>query len=136
MAKVRVLVVDDERDFLDVLVGHLEKHQLDVRTAESGELALDSLAESLVDVVVMDVKMPGLTGIETLRWIRRDHPSVEVIMLTGFADLDASMLGMEQGAFDYLLKPVEMDRLAYRIQDAAQKKALRDGDADSRDGDR
>ncbi|MBL6974603.1 MAG: response regulator [Deltaproteobacteria bacterium] len=126
MRNVRVLVVDDEQDFREMLSRHLEDKCLQVLTADSGENALDVLLKSPVDVVILDVKMPGLSGIETLRWIKKDHPEVEVIMLTGYASLEASTEGMEFGAFDYLLKPVDTDILTYKIQDAAKKKILRD----------
>lgn len=126
MRNARVLVVDDEQDFREMLALHLKDKCLQVLTADSGEKALDVLLNSPVDVVILDVKMPGLSGIETLRWIKKDHPGVEVIILTGFASLEASTQGMEIGAFDYLLKPVDTDILAYKIQDAAKKKILQD----------
>lgn len=121
---IRVLLVDDEPDFLRTLSKRLSLRKLHVLTADSGEQALKVLDAEGVDVVVLDVKMPGMDGIATIRAIKDKNPLVEVIMLTGHANLEASLEGMELGAFDYLLKPAEVDQLLYKIQDAYQKKSL------------
>jgi len=122
----RVLLVDDEVEFLETVTKRLERRRLSVTSAHSGEEALHCLAAASADVVVLDVKMPGLDGIETLRRIKSDHPLVEVIMLTGHASVEAAIEGMELGAFDYLMKPVEFDELLYKIQDAHKKKAIQE----------
>jgi DNA-binding NtrC family response regulator len=75
-----------------------------------------------VDVVVLDVRMPGMSGIATTRAIKHSHPLVEIILLTGHGSLDASLEGMSLGAFDYLLKPTRIDELVYKIQDAYGRK--------------
>lgn len=124
--QIRVLVVDDEPDFRAALGRRLKLRGLDVSQADSGQAALDLLAGRTVDVVVVDVKMPGMNGVEVLRRIKTDQPLVEVILLTGHASLEASLEGMEAGAFDYLLKPADIDALVYKIQDARQKKALQE----------
>jgi DNA-binding NtrC family response regulator len=77
-----------------------------------------------VDVVVLDVKMPGMDGLEVLKAIKKDHPLIEVIMLTGHASVEAAIEGMELGAFDYLMKPMDIDELLYKVQDAHKKKTL------------
>ena len=123
----KVLIVDDEAPFLDVVSKRLSMRNLTVFTADSGERALEVLAEEpMMDVVILDVKMPGMDGMETLSRIKAAHPAVEVIMLTGHANVDVAIRGMEQGAFDYLMKPAEMDDLYYKIQDAHKKKQLAD----------
>jgi len=76
--------------------------------------------------VVLDVKMPGMDGMEALRQIKSTSPDVEVIMLTGHANMEAAMQGMELGAFDYLMKPMDIDELLYKLQDAYKKKTLRE----------
>jgi DNA-binding response OmpR family regulator len=91
-----------------------------------GDDALRHLAGNPTDVVVLDVKMPGMDGIETLREIKARQPLVEVIMLTGHASVEAAIDGMELGAFDYLMKPVEFEELLYKIQDADRKKTLQE----------
>jgi len=124
--QIDVLLVDDETDFLDSLTERLSLRNLRVLTATSGPEALELLAARSVDVVVLDVRMPGMDGIEAIREIKKSHPLVEVILLTGHASLQASIQGMELGAFDYLLKPAAIDELVYKIQDAFQKKSFQE----------
>ena len=124
--EIQVLLVDDEKEFLEILVKRLVKRKLKASGVGGGEEALQVLATRPVDVVLLDVKMPGMNGIETLREIKRKYPLVEVIMLTGHANMEAAIEGMEIGAFDYLTKPVDIDELLYKVQDAHQKKALQE----------
>ncbi len=124
--EIRVLLVDDEKEFLDVLVKRLMKRKLDVTGVSSGNEALLALREREVDVVILDVKMAGMDGLQTLKEIKRNHPLVEVIMLTGHANMDAAIEGMEAGAFDYLTKPADIDDLLYKVQDARQRKAIQE----------
>lgn len=119
-----VLLVDDEVDFLEVLVERLKMRQVNTEGVSSGEDALNLLDKRSVDVVVLDVKMPGMDGIETLRKIKMRYPLIEVIMLTGMANMQMAIQGMELGAFDYLIKPTGMDELLHKIQDAYEKKGL------------
>ena len=126
MAEIKVLLVDDEPDFIEPLTNRLTLRKLSVLTANTGAQALQVLGANPVDVVVLDVKMPGMSGLEVIRELKKRHPLVEVIMLTGHANLEASIEGMEAGAFDYLLKPAVIDELVYKIQDAYQKKVLQE----------
>jgi DNA-binding NtrC family response regulator len=119
-----VLVVDDEQEFLDITVKRLEKRGLKVQGAESGEKALQILEHSSTDVVLLDVKMPGIDGIETLRRIRSMKPLTEVVLLTGHASVDSGIEGMKLGAFDYLMKPIELEPLLEKLADAYEKKRL------------
>jgi len=121
---IRVLLVDDEASFVETLSKRLVLRRLDVLTAASAEEALTVLDREEIDVVVLDVRMPGIGGIEATRMIRKAHPAVEVILLTGHASLEASMEGMTMGAFDYLLKPVSIDELLFRIEDADRRRTL------------
>jgi DNA-binding NtrC family response regulator len=129
-----VLVVDDEAEFMETLVKRLRKRKLTVSGVTSGEAALEQLKETLFDIVVLDVKMPGMNGLDTLRELKKSYPLVEVIMLTGHADMEAAIEGMDVGAFDYLMKPIEIDELLYKIQDAHKRKRLNEkgGIADTR----
>jgi DNA-binding NtrC family response regulator len=104
----------------------LKRNKLSVEGVHSGADALSHLADNPTDVVVLDMKMPGMNGIEALREIKARQPLVEVIMLTGHASVEAAIDGMELGAFDYLMKPVEFDELFYKIQDAHKKKSLQE----------
>jgi DNA-binding NtrC family response regulator len=119
-----VLLVDDEAEFLDTLVKRIKKRDVRVTGLESGEKALAFLDQEPVDVVVLDVRMPGMDGIETLRELKKRHPLVEVIMLTGHASLEVAIEGMELGAFDYLMKPIDIDELLYKLEDAYKKKTI------------
>jgi len=126
MDKFNVLLVDDETEFLSPLVKRLGRRNLNVRTAGSGEEALSVLENFQTDVVVLDVRMPGMDGLETLREIKKRYPLIEVIMLTGHASIEVAMEGMERGAFDYLMKPMNIDELCYKLQDAFQNKSIQE----------
>ncbi len=122
MEDYRVLVVDDEDDFRETIVNRLKKRNLSVTGAENGEKAMEILEEKLFDVVILDVKMPGMDGIETLREMKRKRPLMEVIMLTGHATVESGVEGMKLGAFDYIMKPVELDELMQKMTGAYEKK--------------
>jgi DNA-binding NtrC family response regulator len=122
----RVLLVDDEAGFLEPLLKRLNKRGITATASTSGEEALERVQAEPPDVVVLDVKMPGMSGLETLRKIKKNRPLVEVIMLTGHASVEAAIEGMELGAFDYLMKPLELDDLLNKIQDAYEKKSLQE----------
>ena len=118
-----ILVVDDEVDFLETLVKRLQKRNIDTVGVTSGEEALKVLGKKRVDVVILDVKMPGgIDGIETLREIKRHHPLTEVILLTGHGSVETSIEGMKMGAFDYLLKPIKLEELMVKLGEAFEKK--------------
>ena len=118
----RVLVVDDEQDFVEMLSLRLRETGERVTPAYSGKECLEVLNEKTIDVVVLDIKMPGMDGIETLREIRKKYPLVEVIMLTGHGTTETAVEGMKLGAFDYLLKPAEFDELSEKLEAARQRK--------------
>jgi DNA-binding NtrC family response regulator len=119
-----VLFVDDEVEFLDTLLKRMKKRNLRASGVKSGEEALDFLDQNPTDVVVLDVKMPGMDGIQALKEIKKLYPLIEVVMLTGHASVEVAIQGMELGAFDYLMKPVDIDDLLYKVQDAYKKKAI------------
>jgi len=119
-----VLLVDDELEFLETLVKRLTKRGLNISTAKSGEDALKIIGGKGIDVAVLDVRMPGMDGIQTLREIKKIDPLMEVIMLTGHASVEVAIEGMELGAFDYLMKPADIDELFYKLQDAFKKKTI------------
>ena len=124
MTIAKLLLVDDETAFLDAMARRLKKRDFDIFTATSGLDAMEILEKEheKIEVVILDVKMPGMDGIETLAEIKRKFPLVEVIMLTGHATVDSAIDGMKQGAFDYLMKPCEMDVLVGKVGKAAGKK--------------
>jgi len=125
MMEPSVLLVDDEVAFVETLVKRLKKRDLRVDFAHSGQAALDKLADSgptKIDVVILDVKMPGMDGLEALARIKEEHPLIEVIMLTGHATVESAIDGMKKGAFDYLMKPCDVDVLLEKLNEATDKK--------------
>ncbi len=123
MSLANVLLVDDEVPFVETMTKRLNKRKVDIIAAHSGSEALDLLKEnSRIEVVILDVKMPGMDGIETLQEIKKRHPLMEVIMLTGHATVESGIDGMKMGAFDYLMKPCDMDVLISKVGEAAAKK--------------
>ena len=125
MNDLSVLVVDDEEGFVEALGRRLDKRGFRIATATNGQMALDLLAAegaTRTDVVVLDVKMPGMDGLETLGAIKEEHPLIEVIMLTGHATVESAIEGMKRGAYDYLMKPCDMDTLIAKLNQAGQKK--------------
>lgn len=135
MKSFDVLVVDDERDFLEPLVERLQLRKLRAVGVDSANAALDHLSAHPVDVVVLDVKMPGMDGIAALKEIKTRHPLVEVVLLTGHASVESGMEGLELGAFDYLIKPVKLDELMERILEAYDRKLVLQEMAASRKSD-
>jgi|UniRef100_A0A7C3ZB05 DNA-binding NtrC family response regulator len=124
MDKFRILIVDDEDDFRETIIKRLRARKLEVEGAASGPQALEMLDNQDYDVVVLDVKMPGMDGIETLRQIKLKKPLVEVIMLTGHASVEAGIQGMQLGAFDYVMKPVALDDLMDKLRQANERRQI------------
>ncbi len=122
MNNLKVLIVDDEDDFRELVVKRLMDRKINVEGAQSGSRAMELLKQKEFDVVVLDVKMPGIDGIETLRWIKANTPEIEVIMLTGYVSVESGIKGMQLGAFDYVIKPAPMNELLDKIRQAYEKK--------------
>jgi len=121
--KTRILLVDDEEQFVQALSERLTLRGYDVTTSLSGEDALEKLKHYNYEVVILDVAMPGLDGVTTLREIKKFKPLTEVIMLTGHATVETAIEGMKLGAADYLVKPCDTEELMAKINKAHQKKA-------------
>jgi two-component system, OmpR family, response regulator CpxR len=121
--KIRVLLVDDEKEFTEVLAERLETRDFEVTKAFSGDEAVELLKDKHIDVVVLDVLMPGKDGITTLREMKQMKPIVEIIMLTGHSTVETAVEGMKLGAFDYLMKPAETKDLIEKIVKAFRRKS-------------
>lgn len=119
---VSILVVDDEKDFVEMLSLRLQEVGEKVSTAYSGKECLETLEKTNIDVVILDIKMPGMDGMETLREIKKRFPIIEVIMLTGHGSTETAVEGMKSGAFDYLMKPADFDDLAAKLEGARKRK--------------
>ncbi|MBC8876469.1 MAG: response regulator [Planctomycetes bacterium] len=122
MATIHVLLVDDEAEFLEYLKSRLESRGLTVFSAASGLDALRTVDQQRIDVVVLDVRMPGIGGLEVLRKTKQKHPLVEVIMLSGNATVESAIDGLKLGAFDYVTKPCDMSDLLEKINAAYARK--------------
>lgn len=122
MKKLKVLLVDDEEQFVETLADRLEMRDLDATVAHDGEEALSAVKEQEPDVIVLDLKMPGIDGIEVLKRVRKAYPSVEVIILTGHGSEKDEEAARRLGAFDYVKKPVDLDTLVPRIRNAFKKR--------------
>jgi DNA-binding NtrC family response regulator len=120
--KTRILLVDDEEEFVQALSERLEIRDYDVTKSYTGDDAVEKIKHYNFDVVILDVLMPGMDGIEVLKEIRRIKPLTEVIMLTGHATVETAIEGMKLGANDYLMKPCETEDLVNKINRAYNQK--------------
>ena len=123
MNAVKILFVDDEKPFVETMMKRLRKREMDVMPAYDGQEALQFLEQnSGIEVVILDIKMPKMDGMTALKEIKSKYPLIEVIMLTGHATVETGIEGMKMGAFDYLMKPCEMDQLIAKVNEAAKRK--------------
>ncbi len=119
---IKMMLVDDEERFLETTKKLLERKGYEVITASSGIQAMENLKAGSVHVVILDVKMPGMDGVDTLKEIKRLYPLVEVIMLTGHATVESAIDGLKSGAYDYLMKPTDIDDLVTKTEEAFKKR--------------
>ena len=118
----RVLIVDDEEKFVEMLSLSLKEKGKDVAGVYSGKECLEFLSENEIDVVILDIKMAGMDGIDTLKEIKKQFPLVEVVMLTGHGTIETAVDGMKLGAFDYVLKPADVEELVDKVESASERK--------------
>ncbi len=126
MQEIRMLLVDDEDDFRITLANRLKLRKIDVTDAGSGNEAIELVKQKSFDIAVIDVKMPGIDGIETLKQVKQIQPSMEIIMLTGHASIKSGMEAMKLGAYDYVMKPCDIDELLIKTGDAYQYRLLKE----------
>jgi DNA-binding response OmpR family regulator len=120
MLQLKILLVDDEKEFVTTLAERLELRNMHVEIATDGEMALSMIEADPPQVVVLDVMMPGLSGMEVLVRIKAIDPKIQVILLTGHGATKDGIKGMQLGAFDYLIKPVDIDELIEKLKEAAK----------------
>jgi DNA-binding NtrC family response regulator len=123
---IDILIVDDEKDFVEMLSLRLADEGHRVRAAYSGEQGLSLLEEAECDVVILDIRMPGMDGVTALKAIKKRHPAVEVILLTGHGTIDTAVDGLKSGAFDYVQKPANFDEMLAKLAAARDRKAESD----------
>ena len=116
--KIKLFLVDDEKDFIESLAERLQLRDFGVKTALNGEDAVKLISENEFDVIILDVKMPGKSGIETLKEIKNINQLSQVIMLTGHATVESAIQGMKLGAYDYIMKPTDTEELIKLINKA------------------
>jgi len=121
---MKVLLVDDEKEFAETLAERMKLRGTDVSICTSPSDVLKMVEEAVYDVVVLDLKMPGMDGIEVLSALKEKSPELQIILLTGHATLDKSMEALKLGAFDFLEKPVDIGVLSESIRDARTKKLI------------
>ena len=124
MEKLKMMLVDDEQRFLSTFKKLLAKKGYDILTVPSGQDALEKLRTENIHVVILDVKMPGMDGITTLKQIKKLYPMVEVIMLTGHATAESAVEGLKSGATDYLMKPADVEDLIQKAEEAYSKRQI------------
>ncbi len=122
---IKILIVDDEIAFANTLAQRLQMRGLKVGVAYDGEQALSKLKEDELDVVVLDLKMPGMDGMEVLQEIKKAYPNIQVIMLTGHGTDKDEEQAKKLGGFDFLNKPVDIDTLEQKIKAAFKEKIER-----------
>ena len=120
MRDLKVLLVDDEEEFVTTLAERLQLRGIQALIATDGEGALRLIEDDPPQVVILDVLMPGLGGLEVLKRIKRENPKISVILLTGRGSTKEGREGMRMGAFDYLIKPLNIDELIKKMQEAVE----------------
>ena len=123
--EITILVVDDEPDMRQLLKRSLEPDLgCRVEMASSGEMALKILDETHIDMVLADIKMPGMNGLELLELIKREYPDITVLMMTAFGRIETAVEAMKKGAYDFITKPFDHDALILRLQKAVERHRL------------
>jgi DNA-binding NtrC family response regulator len=122
--KADILLVDDEEQFLKVLSKRLEGRGMKVDTSTSGEDALNRVHGKEFDAIILDLAMPGMSGIETLKRIRSENPDVQIIMLTGHGTVETGIEAMKAGAVDFLEKPADLTKIMEKISEAKRKRII------------
>lgn len=120
----KVLLIDDEEDFIDILSERLLNREMDVETSTSAKEGYDKALKENYDAIVLDLKMPEMDGIETLKKIMEKNPDMQVIILTGHATLDKGVKAMKLGAIDVIEKPVKIEDLVNKIHTAQANKMM------------
>jgi DNA-binding NtrC family response regulator len=121
MEQRKILLVDDEEEFVSTLSERLELRGISTATATSGEEALELINADPPQVVIIDVVMPGMSGLDVVKYLKKMHPRVQVILLTGRGSTKEGIEGMLLGAFDYLMKPLQIEELITKIKEAITK---------------
>ena len=123
-AKINLLIVDDEEQFLNSIARSLEMRDFRVITVNRGEKALEAARKEAIDIALVDLKMPGMDGQETLEALKKEHPWMEIVILTGHGTIDSASACTRSGAYSYLQKPCEFDNLMAVLTEAYKQKVM------------
>lgn len=121
---MKVLIVDDEKNIRRTLSNILEDEHYKVITAESGEIALNILSNEIIDLMLLDVKLPGMDGIELLKKVRKDYPNLDIIMISGHSTIKTAVQAVKIGAYDFLEKPLSLNKIIISAKNIAEKRKL------------
>ena len=127
MEKIKILLVDDEPDVTRILSKRLGRRGYECQAAANGQEAVDAMAQFAFGVIIMDVKMPVMDGMSALQIIHSRWPKTQIILLSVHADMQLAVQAMSEGAFGYLMKPVDIDELLFKIEDAVTQARLEAG---------
>lgn len=122
--KINLLIVDDEEQFLDSIGRSLELRDFNVIAVDRGEKAIEAARNHPIDIALVDLKMPGINGEETLKALKKEHPWMEVVILTGHGTIDSAAECTRSGAYSYLQKPCDLDRILEALKNAYKKKVM------------
>lgn len=122
--KINLLIVDDEEQFLNSIKKRLEARDFNVIAVTRGEKAIDVARKSPVDIALVDLKMPGIDGEETLKVLKKEHKWMEIVILTGHGSIDSAVECTKSGAYGYLQKPCKLDELIEALKNAYQKRVM------------
>jgi DNA-binding NtrC family response regulator len=122
--KINLLIVDDEVQFLNSIRKSLEAREFNVIAVDRGEKAIEAARKNLIDIALVDLKMPGINGEETLKVLKAEHRWMEIVILTGHGTIDSAVECTKKGAFSYLQKPCSLEELLDSLKDAYKKKVM------------
>lgn len=122
--KINLLIVDDEEQFIDSIGRSLELRDFNVIAVDRGEKAIEAARNHPIDIALVDLKMPGINGEETLKALKKEHPWMEVVILTGHGTIDSAAECTRSGAYSYLQKPCDLDRILEALKNAYKKKVM------------
>lgn len=129
--KINILIVDDEENFLNSIKRLLEVRDFNVVAVNRGEKAIEAARNNPVDIALVDLKMPGIDGEETLKALKKEHKWLEVVILTGHGSIESAVECTKSGAYEYLQKPCELEELLEVLKNAYQKRVMNKKDIDA-----
>lgn len=129
--KINILIVDDEEKFLNSIKRRLEVRDFNVVAVNRGEKAIEAARNNPIDIALVDLKMPGIDGEETLKALKKEHKWMEVVILTGHGSIESAVECTKSGAYEYLQKPCELEELLEALKNAYQKRVMNKKDIDA-----